>query len=271
MTRFARAALTAIVVAVGGGACSASGRHAAPSTVTTVAPVTTTTTTVPGAQTTGPRTVLSPTGLRLRAQPSTAAPVLGTAGQGAVLDVLSHTLDAGGWYQVKGATVTGWVSDNPALSAPGMFQAYTSNPQFGALYPTAWTVSASPPGGATFGAPANQEMIVVTTAASVGQLGRGQPGYRSTRSEQVVVCGVTASLITYTRSGALPPTGSGPAATTVTTTSGVSGSKYLAQIRVTVDAQHALGVDGNLSDLSQLQAMRDFVNSVTFPSPQCQH
>jgi hypothetical protein len=45
---------------------------------------------------------------------------------------------------------------------------------------------------------------------------------------------------------------------------------YLSQIRLSLDPAHALGIDGHLTDLSELQTVRDFANSVTFPYPVCQ-
>jgi hypothetical protein len=70
-----------------------------------------------------------------------------------------------------------------------------------------------------------------------------------------VACGVTGDLNTYM--SASPP-------------AGTSAPVYFAQIRLTLDAKHALGIGANLTNLSQLQAVRDFANSVTFPYPQCQ-
>jgi len=51
---------------------------------------------------------------------------------------------------------------------------------------------------------------------------------------------------------------------------GVAPEKYLVQVHLTLDAQHALGIDANLTSTSLLQTVRDFVNSVTFPSPLCE-
>jgi hypothetical protein len=192
--------------------------------------------------------VLSPIGLNVRADASKTAAVLGTAAQGAALTVLSHTDQGGGWYQVKGATVTGWISDSPKLSAPGKFTAYSSDQhQFAALYPEGWTVAEMPPASVVFHPPAGTDTLVATTAATVALLGRGRPGYRQTGDEQVVVCGVTGDLLTFTQAG-----------------------HYLAQVHLTLDPQHALGIDGNLSDPAQVQRVRDLAYSLTFPFPQCE-
>jgi hypothetical protein len=242
----------ALVVALG--ACGSSGRHAAPTTT----PTTATTapaplTTVPGIQTSGPRTVLSPIGLNLRAQPARSSHILGTAAPGAVLDVLRHVAQGGGWFEVKGATHTGWIIDSRTLSAPGLFRSYASA-QFAVLYPSTWTAGASPPSTVTFRAGTGPESIVVRTATTVAQLGAGRAGYGQVRSQTVVACGITEDLHTYTyaATGAAQPT------------------PDLAQLRVGLDAHHALGIDANLTDTSQLQIVRDFINSVTFPAPQCQ-
>jgi hypothetical protein len=231
-------------------------------------PSTTTATTAPGSQTTtstttpqtsGPRTVLSPIGLNVRAQPAKTAAVLGTAAQGAVLTVLAHMA---GWFQVKGATVTGWISDSTTLSAKGTLGNYLSSTgDFGALYPAPWTTVGAPPASVVFRSPSGGDTIVVTTAATVALLGTGRAGYRATGSEEVVACGVTSYLVSFVKVAAPAAPASG----------GAVPLPDLAQVRLTLDPQHALGIDANLTDLSQLQTVRDFVNSVTFPFPQCQH
>src|SRR5438552_1531766 len=87
----------------------------------TFAPTVTASTSV---QTGGVRTVLSPLGLNLRASASTSAQILGTAAQGTVLTVSDFKAADSGWYKVQGATVTGWISADASLSAPGHFTAY---------------------------------------------------------------------------------------------------------------------------------------------------
>jgi uncharacterized protein YgiM (DUF1202 family) len=236
-------------------ACSTGGHsspHAQP-TVTTAVPHPATT--VPGVQTSGPRTVLSPIGLHVRAGPSTAAKILGTAAQGVVLTVLGHTAQAGGWFEVKGETLTGWISGNATLSAPGRFSSFTSSVhQFAALYPVGWRASEGPP-YAIFRAATSIESITVSTAPSVTALGRVAPGYSQIRSESIVVCGVTGNLVTYINSS---PSGPSPL------------PPYYAQIRLMLDAKHALGIGANLPNVSELQTVRNFAYSVTFPYPQCE-
>ena len=72
----------------------------------------------------GVRTVLSTLGLNIRGAPALTGPILGTAAQGAQLSVVGHTDQNGGWYQVQGQTVSGWISADPSLSATGQFQQY---------------------------------------------------------------------------------------------------------------------------------------------------
>jgi len=247
--------------------CSTSSRPAAVTTATTSVSVSPTTaasaSTTAAPQTSGVRTILSPVGLNVRAQASKSAPVLGTAAQGATLTVLGH-VDAGdGWYQVKGATVTGFMSDKATLSAPGQFTAYSSTPlQFAALYPQKWTVAEAPPNSVVFHPPAGSDSIVVTTAATTSLLGRGRSGYRQAHDEQIVVCGVTGDLLTFEQANT--------ASTAAAPAGGVVPERYLAQIHLLLDAQHALGIDANLADTSQLQTLRDFANSVSFAFPQCE-
>lgn len=141
--RSGRALAAAVALGVGLAACGSSGHHG---TATTVARSTTvpTTTTVPGVQTTGDRTVLSPIGLNVRAGPTKADRVVGTAAQGVVLTVLGYTSAAGGWYHVKGSSATGWISGDPMLSAAGLFTTYSSGRLlFNALYPATWSVAGS--------------------------------------------------------------------------------------------------------------------------------
>jgi Bacterial SH3 domain len=240
-----------VALAVSLAACGSSGHQANPppptTTATTVAP---TTTTLPGVQSSGARTVLSPIGLNVRAQPAKTAKVLGTAAEGVALTVLGYRAADGGWYEVRGATVTGWISASNTLSAPGTFQPYSSSALgFASLYPTGWTVKASP-SAAVFRAPIGGDTITVTAGPTTAQLGRGQAGYALSRSEQVVVCGVTGDLDTYTDTTA--------------------ANRYLAQVLLTLDAKHALAINGSVPGSAQVQTVLNFANSVTFPFPQCQ-
>jgi len=241
-------------------ACSSpDGQHAAGRTTTSTSSPPRTSPSVPAS---GVRTVLSPVGLNIRAEPATTATILRTAAQGATLSVLAQNNQGGGWLEVKGPTVTGWISADPNLSAPGTFTSYTSTQhQVSVLYPRGWTPTELPPASVVFRAASGSDTVVVTTATTVAQLGRGRAGYHQTSDQQIVVCGVTGDLVTFVEMGA---------ATTTAQSGGVVAERYLVQVHLTLDAQHALGIDANLADMSQLQSYRDLVNSVAFPFPQCQ-
>lgn len=201
-------------------------------------------------QTTGTRTVLSPIGVNVRAEPSKAAKVIATAAQGTVLKVLGYNNSAGGWFEVKGSTVTGWMSAEPALSASGEFRGFTSS-EFSALYPATWTASGSPPAKVVFRAPSAPDAFTVAAAATAAKLPAVPAGYGQTGSTQVVVCGITSSLVTYRRAGP----GSPP---------------NLAQVRLTLNPTHALGFFANLSGTgAPLAVFKQFLASATFPVKQC--
>jgi Bacterial SH3 domain len=63
-------------------------------------------------------TILAPLGVKLRDTGSPAGTVLGSLGQGTVVTVVAHSDQNGGWYQVRGETQTGWITDDPAYTSP---------------------------------------------------------------------------------------------------------------------------------------------------------
>jgi len=132
--------------------------------------------------------------------PEKSAKVLGTAAQGVVLTVLGHTAASGGWFEVKGATVTGWISGAATLSAPGEFRAYSSA-GFQRPVPRDLDRGGVSSGGAVFRAPTGPDNIVVTAAAAVAKLPQGRSGYGQEGSQQIVVCGVTSDLVIYQAAG----------------------------------------------------------------------
>lgn len=211
----------------------------------------------------GVRTVLSPLGLNLRSGPGVSNALLGTAAQGVVLSVVGHSDQNGGWYKVQGQTVTGWITGDPSLTAPGQFTQYQSTArQFTALYPQDWTF-AEEPADVLFRPLSGAQTIVVRTGAKTADFGSpGAPGFGGTAQRTEVVCGVTGDLNLYTRSG-------GPPASTPTP--GTAGPlAFLAQIRLRLDATHALALDFNYSAAADLDVFSDVYNSMTFPFPQCQ-
>ena len=216
----------------------------------------------PSGAASGVRTVLSPLGLNIHSDPLLSSPHVGTAAQGVVLTVVGHSDQNGGWYKVQGQTVTGWITADPTLSASGQFQEYTSSARnFSALYPQDWTF-AEEPADTLFHPISGPQTIVVRTGASTSDFGPvGASGYAGTGQQAVVVCGVTGDLDTFSRSGGAPPT----------PTPGTAGPlALLAQIRLRLDAAHALALDFNYSAAADAAVFNDFYNSMTFPYPQCQ-
>jgi hypothetical protein len=210
----------------------------------------------------GVRTVLSPLGLNIRQNAAVTSTRLGTAAQGAVLQVVGHTDQNGGWYQVQGQTVSGWVTADPALTAPGQFTQYQSQDrQFSAYYPQSWTFTESTT-NVVFHPIDGDQTIVARNGAHVADFGAlGGTGFNATGQETVVVCGVTGDLNEYTHVGT-------PASTPAPGTAGPLA--LLAQIRLRLDATHALALDFNYSSAADLAVFGAFYNSMTFPFPQCQ-
>jgi uncharacterized protein YgiM (DUF1202 family) len=210
----------------------------------------------------GVRTVLSPLGLNIHSTPALSSPHLGTAAEGVVLAVLDHTDQNGGWYKVQGQTVTGWITGDPTLTAPGQFQQFQSTARnFSALYPQDWTF-AEETSDTLFHPLSGPQTIVVRGATRVSDFGAGgAPGYLGSGQTTVIVCGVTGSLNEYARTGGA----------VTTPTPGTAGPlALLAQIRLRLDAAHALALDFNYSAASDLGVFNDLYNSMTFPFPQCQ-
>jgi Bacterial SH3 domain len=211
---------------------------------------TTTTTTRPASAVGGPDTVLSPIGLNVRAGPSKSAKVIATAAQGTVFQLLGHTDKDGGWDKVRGSTVTGWISSDLGYAAPGRFGYYSSS-AFNVLFPAGWTSAGKPEAGVVFRAPAPSSVeVVVTTSSSVATLPTVSQGagISENSSEQVVACGVTSHLYSYSTS---------------------SPDKYYADALFSLAAGHALGLKATLTSMSQMRTVLDFVNSISFPLPIC--
>ena len=209
----------------------------------------------------GVRTVLSPLGLNIHSDPQLSSPHLGTAAQGAVLNVLDHTDQNGGWYRVQGQTVTGWITADPTLTAAGQFQSFSSSDAgFSVLYPQDWTF-AQEPADTLFHPISGPQSLVVRSGESVAAFATGGPGYAGAGQQTVVVCGVTADLDLYKRSA-------GASASAVPGTA--APLALLAQVRLRLDATHALALDYNYSAAADLAVFSDVYNSMTFPFPQCQ-
>jgi len=182
--------------------------------------------------------------------------------------VLGHTgQPPSGWYNVMGSTVTGYITDDPTLSAGGKFMAFNSDQDnFSALYPDTWTAVQVPSVTVVFRPPSGGDSIVMTTAATATQLPVAGAGYQQDgAASTVVVCGITANLITLAQTSGSAPT-TAPFSTEV---GGTTPQRYLVQVNLTLDGQHALGMDAALSDLSQLPTVLNVMYSLSFPYPQC--
>ena len=215
------------------------------------------------------RTVLSSLGINFHTSPSLTAPhpAGGAAAWSTILTVLGHdpSPPAGGWYQVKGQTATGWIVADPTLTAPGSFTSYASQAKgFSVLYPlNSWTFIEET-NDVVFHPQSGTETIVVRSGASLAALGgAGLNGYTQASDTSEVVCGVTSDLITYT--------GSAPAAASAAVSpAAVTQLSKFAQIRLKLDATHYLDLEHNYDTSDESINFDNFYNSLTFPFPQCQ-
>ena len=224
-------------------------RNSTSPVLATKAPTTTvrTTKTVPVKAVSRRETVLTPIGLHVRAAPSTSAPILGTAAQGTVFSLLGRTAKNGGWLKVRGATVTGWISADPAFSAPGRFSGYKSA-AFDLLYPAGWTATGKPSTGVSFAPPGRSERVVVRTAPSRAKLDFSVSSAVVSSARPVVACGYTAYLYSYASS---------------------SAGHHVAVLALKLALGHYLGLKATFSAPAQMATVMEFIHSVSFPYPQC--
>ena len=104
--------------------------------------------------------------------------------------------------------------------------------------------------GVAFESPSKAEKIVIATAPSLAKLPsvKQGAGVSQNGSQQVVACGVTGYLFSYATS--LP-------------------GHYLADLDLSLAAHHVLGIKATLTSTSELKTVLEFVNSVSFPFPEC--
>jgi hypothetical protein len=102
----------------------------------------------------------------------------------------------------------------------------------------------------TFESPSKAEKIVIATAPSLAKLPSVKQGAGVSQdgSRQVVACGVTGYLFSYTTS--LP-------------------GHYLADLDLSLASHHVLGIKATLTSTAELKTVLEFVNSVSFPFPEC--
>jgi hypothetical protein len=204
-------------------------------------------------------TVIAPLGLKLRDAGSPDGAVLGSLGQGTVVTVVSHGGQNNQWYQVKGETQTGWITDAPAYTSPRHFELYSSDAHgFTALYLNTWAftegtalVSFRPQSG-------GYPQISVAAGPNLTALGNpGMDGYSTVEVDAAEVFGVTGVLKLYARSGAAPPATPGQQ----------PQPPRLAELLVTLDARRAMRLDFLYAQPDDLRTFRDFYGSIIVPQP----
>ena len=79
-----------------------------------------------------------------------------------------------------------------------------------------------------------------------------------------VVCGYTGQLNEYARGGAVPQTTPSPNGSSATRL-----ANY-ADIRLKLDATHAMEIGFNYESKNQFVDFQNFYDSITFPFPQCE-
>ncbi|MGC1406681.1 MAG: SH3 domain-containing protein [Candidatus Dormiibacterota bacterium] len=144
-------------------------------------------------------TVIAPLGVNLRASPSASAAVLQVISQGVTLSIVGHNSANGGWWQVKGASESGWVTAQPQYTSTRAFQTFSSSAPvaWSVMYPPGWTFAQEGVGTVLFSDGAG-ETITFVAASTTAQLPAAAPaGATQSGAAAVVVFGVTAPLVTY--------------------------------------------------------------------------
>jgi hypothetical protein len=232
-----------------------------------------------GAQTSGERTVLVQDGLRIHSSASLTSAVEGTAAWGVTLTVLGYNASGGpwpdssspgGWYQVQGSTVTGWVIADPTYTASGLLSSvgFQDKQIDGVLYPTDWTYSDNS-GEVIFEPETGTDLptLVIREATTLSALGpSGLTGYASVSSNaEVVACGYTGTLVKYAAgSAASPQPTMDPGGGSVTRLAD------FAQFRATLSPSYAIDIEMNYSTADDYAAFENLLNSIRYPFPDCE-
>lgn len=148
-------------------------------------------------------TVIAPLGVNLRSGPTLSAAVLGEVAQGVSLPIVSHTAAGGGWWEVRGATHTGWITADPSYTSTATFQTYQSSGSvpWSVMYQQRWTFAQQGAQAVVF-TDASNGTVTFTTASTTAQLPAASwPGPSQSGVSAVEVFGVTAPLITYAGGG----------------------------------------------------------------------
>jgi hypothetical protein len=210
------------------------------------------------------RTVLSPLGLRIHSVPVLDSKnVIGGFSQGRTFTVLQYQSGGGGWLQVQGRSLGGWVVADQTLTAPGTFNTYSEADGVSALYPQTWGFQQEAFGALFVPQQGTTESALLETAASLKAFGAaGLPGYVASSVSPVVVCGYTGTLAYYTKEPAY--TGPTPAPLPV------ARQPLYAEVRLGIGSTHAMLIGFNYQTSSQLDVFSALYNSVAFPFPLCE-
>ncbi len=232
-----------------------------------------------GPQTSGERTVLVQDGLRIHSSASLSAAVEGTAAWGVTLTVVGYDASGGpwpdssapgGWYQVEGSTVTGWIIADPTYTASGVLNSigFQDKQIDGALYPTDWTYS-DDNGEVIFEPQTGTDLpsLVIREATTLSALGpAGLTGYASVSSNsEVVVCGYTGTLVKYAAGS-----GSAPEPTTDPGGGSVTRLADFVQFRATLSPSYALDIEMNYSTADEYAVFENLLSSIRYPFPDCE-
>lgn len=204
-------------------------------------------------------TVLAPLGLKVRDSGSPTGAVLGNLGQGSTVTVVSHSDQNGGWYEVKGETQTGWITDNPAYTSPRHFELYQSDAHgFSALYLDSWSFTEGTTAVVFHPQNGAYPQVTVANGPSIDALGPpGMAGYATVEIDPAEVYGVTGVLRLLARSGSPAPAPSGQPPL----------PPLLAELRVALDPHRAMRLDYLYSTSDELSTFRDFYTSIIVPTP----
>ncbi|MGD0447049.1 MAG: SH3 domain-containing protein [Candidatus Dormibacteria bacterium] len=232
-----------------------------------------------GVQTSGERTVLVQDGLRIHSSATLSAAVEGTAAWGVTLTVVGYDASGGpwpdssspgGWYQVEGSTVTGWIIADPTYTASGLLSSvgFQDKQIDGVLYPTDWTYSDNS-GEVIFEPQTGTDLptLVIREATTLSALGpAGLTGFASVSSNsEVVACGYTGTLVKYA---------AGPATSPQPTTDPGGGSVTrladFAQFRATLSPSYAIDIEMNYSTADDFAVLENLLNSIRYPFPDCE-
>jgi hypothetical protein len=232
-----------------------------------------------GPQTSGERTVLVQDGLRIHSSASLSAAVEGTAAWGVTLTVVGYNASGGpwpgssspgGWYQVEGSTVTGWIIADPTYTASGVFNSvgFQDKQIDGALFPNDWSY-ADNPGEVIFEPQTGTDLptLVIRTATTLSALGpAGLTGYPSVSSNsEVVACGYTGTLVKYAAgSGVSPQPTMDPGGGSVTRLAD------FVQFRATLSPSYAIDIEMNYSTADEYAVFENLLSSIRYPFPDCE-